>query len=668
MFQLSSAKLPTSFELRLTTPLKKQLQLRNARQLLESSSELDDEECVVARKLCESVEECEDSYPEDKAWALYYLGHLELQEARSTGALQALWSDGGSHTYELNVSNRSLHEARDHLARAILWAMNVSDVLHRNILRSLALALGPTESKGIGTSAGILILASIGQSTRRRMILSSHRSASDGDTSRKIRSPFGTFDGPYRPDVDRDRRISSFLRRLAQLTPDNWTFAASTICPSGEILFASLKKASPNAEFAMSTKCVFPPNNSNGYDAIMKPFDSIMMRVQEQLHAIEHSETDDKESMKRNWWHERSRLDDELSGLLGTVDETFFFNLFATSDDDAATAVSSDHSKSSSSDDSRGFPRGNLASKFDAAIDKVIVNLDTEHHDRAKTLTQLTVAKLKAMLRELDVADSKLRKLRKTDLVDLLIRQEERNTRCSQETTESKRDPHDGAESCLFLVLDENLQRFPFEGMPSLRSKTVCRVPCLSFVLATLCEHITDPPGTPSIDPNSVAYILDPENNLHATKRRLLPVIERLNAKQNRHWNGVVGEIPPPSFFSKALADRLGLVMYFGHGGAQLCFSRRDVEEMIVGRFSNSPDGNSIEPSCRSTVVLMGCSSGRLVSINMKNASSIEQVPLYYEPEGIALSYLCAGAPCVIGNLWDVTDHDIDRCVLIMFC
>ena len=39
----------------------------------------------------------------------------------------------------------------------------------------------------------------------------------------------------------------------------------------------------------------------------------------------------------------------------------------------------------------------------------------------------------------------------------------------------------------------------------------------------------------------------------------------------------------------------------------------------------------------------------------------IEEAPLYYEPEGVALSYLCAGAPCVVGNLWDVTDHDIDR-------
>ena len=32
-----------------------------------------------------------------------------------------------------------------------------------------------------------------------------------------------------------------------------------------------------------------------------------------------------------------------------------------------------------------------------------------------------------------------------------------------------------------------------------------------------------------------------------------------------------------------------------------------------------------------------------------------------YEPHGIVNSYLVAGAPAVVGTLWDVTDKDIDR-------
>ena len=65
---------------------------------------------------------------------------------------------------------------------------------------------------------------------------------------------------------------------------------------------------------------------------------------------------------------------------------------------------------------------------------------------------------------------------------------------------------------------------------------------------------------------------------------------------------------------------------------------------------------------CRAPVVLMGCSSGKLQSVNTsKSTSSSSYYTMHYEPEGIALSYLLAGAPCVVGNLWDVTDRDIDR-------
>lgn len=47
--------------------------------------------------------------------------------------------------------------------------------------------------------------------------------------------------------------------------------------------------------------------------------------------------------------------------------------------------------------------------------------------------------------------------------------------------------------------------------------------------------------------------------------------------------------------------------------------------------------------------LLMGCSSGSL-TLNG-----------YYVPQGIPLSYLKAGSPVIVANLWEVTDKDIDR-------
>ena len=45
----------------------------------------------------------------------------------------------------------------------------------------------------------------------------------------------------------------------------------------------------------------------------------------------------------------------------------------------------------------------------------------------------------------------------------------------------------------------------------------------------------------------------------------------------------------------------------------------------------------------------MGCSSGSLTL----NGS--------YVPQGTPLSYLLAGSPVIVANLWEVTDKDIDR-------
>lgn len=52
--------------------------------------------------------------------------------------------------------------------------------------------------------------------------------------------------------------------------------------------------------------------------------------------------------------------------------------------------------------------------------------------------------------------------------------------------------------------------------------------------------------------------------------------------------------------------------------------------------------------SCAASL-LMGCSSG---SLTLQGS---------YIPQGAPLSYLLAGSPVIVANLWEVTDKDIDR-------
>ena len=73
--------------------------------------------------------------------------------------------------------------------------------------------------------------------------------------------------------------------------------------------------------------------------------------------------------------------------------------------------------------------------------------------------------------------------------------------------------------------------------------------------------------------------------------------------------------------------------VYCGHGGGEaICDAYR------IRKFRRLP-----------AALLWGCSSGRLAAHGI------------HEPSGIALSYLCGGARFVVGNLWDVTDKDLDR-------
>ena len=49
------------------------------------------------------------------------------------------------------------------------------------------------------------------------------------------------------------------------------------------------------------------------------------------------------------------------------------------------------------------------------------------------------------------------------------------------------------------------------------------------------------------------------------------------------------------------------------------------------------------------SALLWGCSSGKLTRQGI------------HDPAGSALNYLLGGAQFVVGNLWDVTDRDIDK-------
>eukprot|EP00903_Cladosiphon_okamuranus_P012531 g11734.t1 len=221
------------------------------------------------------------------------------------------------------------------------------------------------------------------------------------------------------------------------------------------------------------------------------------------------------------------------------------------------------------------------------------------------------------------------------------------------------------------LVLDEELQAIPWEGLPCLRGHAVTRVPAVPFVFAALetrwnrggdgdaqasgskargkakgkgkgkpapARNLQQPwiPSRGGVRLDRGYYVLDPESNLPHTRKQLGPLFQGLERRLG--WSGVAGEAPTEDAMAQTL-EEVDIFAYCGHGAG----------ELLVGR-------DAVAGLTRCAVaVLMGCSSGRLKGYGD------------FEPMGMATSYLAGGSPAVVANLWDVTDKDIDRFSVSLF-
>ena len=399
----------------------------------------------------------------------------------------------------------------------------------------------------------------------------------------------------------------------------------------------------------------------------------------------EEAQSEYKEEARRMWWKERHHIDTDLQSLLEYAERAYFSKGKVKQLLVPDSLFDRDSIGSSSDDDSSEcsyLGPGNLESKFEAVeyepegqqSNQPKFDKETERSN----LTKCTVAVIKTKLGSFGVSEKDARKLRKAELIDLLLSEMESNHISG--TLESS-SPHEKSckhdvlatdakspskcpidadeileEPCTILILDEYLHRFPFESMGMFQNIAVTRVPSLPFVLATLSEtKALHSNATPMADPRKVKYVLDPESNLSESASTLAPALESIASRNGWEWEGVVGQMPSAEFMSSALSEENGLYLYCGHGGGEKAFSRSEIEELIGER----EDGIR---GCRAPIVLMGCSSGKLHSVNTPKENPFDFThTMHYEPEGIALTYLYAGAPCVVGNLWDVTDRDIDR-------
>ncbi|KIY44954.1 hypothetical protein FISHEDRAFT_76985 [Fistulina hepatica ATCC 64428] len=186
----------------------------------------------------------------------------------------------------------------------------------------------------------------------------------------------------------------------------------------------------------------------------------------------------------------------------------------------------------------------------------------------------------------------------------------------------------------LFLILDKNVQCFPWESIPILRGRSVSRVPSIDFLVDRVqMAALKSPPGTTvdrhPVDPRSGYYLVNPGGDLSGTQARFEPWLRDM---KNAGWEGTVGRAPSEQQFVDALR-RKDLVIYLGHGGAEKYVRAHKIRQL---------------PKCAATM-LWGCSSGLMRDMGD------------FDPVGTPYTYMAAGCPCLVVNMWDVTDKEIDK-------
>jgi Peptidase family C50 len=185
------------------------------------------------------------------------------------------------------------------------------------------------------------------------------------------------------------------------------------------------------------------------------------------------------------------------------------------------------------------------------------------------------------------------------------------------------------ADSHVYLVLSKELHHLPWEILECLSSHSVSRVPSMS-VLADLFQRNSAMCDIIISTEAPISYILNPSGDLIKTAEYFSPKFKELKSLAI----GCINEIPSQSFYNNVFSS--ALFLYFGHGtGDQYLHIRKQLKKP---EHKKSP-----------VYFMMGCSSGAL----QRKGS----FPAFGPP----WDYLLAGSPCIVANLWDVTDRDIDR-------
>ncbi|KAL9050367.1 MAG: hypothetical protein Q9162_006681 [Coniocarpon cinnabarinum] len=237
-------------------------------------------------------------------------------------------------------------------------------------------------------------------------------------------------------------------------------------------------------------------------------------------------------------------------------------------------------------------------------------------------------------------------------------------------TVNTERSPEE--KNHLILILDKKLHAIPWETMPCLLGTSVSRLPSIVDVQDRIfCMQEQQTLGLSraasgiSASSDRGTYVLNPGDDIPRTECAFKEPLSSL--KSAKGWTNITGRAPSEAELQRALSQNAqdvepSILLYFGHGSGMQYIRARSVRALRYREGENptatpplSSNTTSLpktrpltnRPTCTVTL-LFGCSSARTVYCGDFNAY------------GTPLTYINAGAPAVLGALWDITDGDLD--------
>jgi hypothetical protein len=198
----------------------------------------------------------------------------------------------------------------------------------------------------------------------------------------------------------------------------------------------------------------------------------------------------------------------------------------------------------------------------------------------------------------------------------------------------------------VLLLTDTNHDRLPLEAVPVLAGCSVIRFPASAALEDALAQQdcalgaMSHSARMPSMPKRTTpkwqrgAFLINPTGDLARTERFLRPLLTDDAAFALPHgWYDLSQE--SGDLYARLAREQPSVLLYCGHGAGEAYLQPR----RLARQMETVPH----------TIFLMGCRSGHL-----EHAEALDA-------HGAVLDWLAAGAECVVAQLWDVTDGDLDR-------